>query len=152
YRDIRFSKDKSPYRTSVGIHFMHEANRTSDESLPGFFFHLAPGDSWVYSGMWQAEPGRLNRIRQAIVDRPRDWKKVRGAVPELEGESLKRAPPGYDPAHPLIDDLKHKGFTSGLELKETTVTRPDFPDAFVGACRTLDPLNRFLARAISVPY
>jgi uncharacterized protein (TIGR02453 family) len=152
YRDIRFSKDKSPYRTSVGIHFMHEATQTSDESLPGFFFHLAPGDSWIFSGMWRAEPSRLDRIRTRIADRPDEWKKVRAAVPKIGGESLKRAPPGYDPAHPLIDDIKRKGFTSGMSLKESTITRPGFPGAFVAACRKLDPLNRFLARAIGVPY
>jgi len=152
YRDVRFSKDKSPYRTSVGIHFMHDQTAGREDHLPGFFLHLAPADSWVYAGLWYAEANRLDQIRKAIVARSGDWKKVRASVPEIEGESLKRPPPGYDPAHPFIADLKRKGFSAGLPLKDAEVTGRDFPDRFVARCRTLDPLNRFLSRAIGLPY
>jgi uncharacterized protein (TIGR02453 family) len=152
YRDIRFSRDKSPYRTSVGIHFSHGQLDDEDEHLPGFFLHLAPADSWVHAGMWQPEPRRLLQIRKALVERPEKWKKVKAAVPEFEGETLKRAPPGFDPGHPLIEDLKRKSYTSGLSIKDSVVTRPDFPDQFVALCRSLDPLNRFLAQAIGIAY
>ncbi|MCI4352556.1 MAG: TIGR02453 family protein [Thermoplasmata archaeon] len=152
YRDIRFSKDKSPYRTSVGIHFMHDGGTENDEHLPGFFLHLAPADSWVYAGVWQPEPPRLDKIRKAIVARATDWKKVRASIPPIEGESLKRPPPGYDATHPLIDDLKRKGFSAGLPVKDPEVSGPNFPDRFVVLCQKLDPLNRFLARAIDVAY
>ena len=152
YRDLRFSKDKSPYRTSVGIHFMHEGVNETDEHLPGFFLHPAPADSWVYAGVWQPEPPRLDKIRKAIVARPAEWKKVRASVPAIEGESLKRPPPGFDPDHPLIEDLKRKGFSAGLAIKDIEVTGRKFPDRFVAVCRALDPLNRFLARAVEVAY
>lgn len=152
YRDIRFSRDKSPYRTSVGIHFSHERTGEEDEHLPGFFLHLAPGDSWVYAGVWMPEPRRLNQIRKAIVERSAEWKKVKAAVPPIEGETLKRPPPGFDPTHPLIEDLKRKGFTAGIEIKDSVVTARSFPDQFVAFCRTLEPLNRFLARAVHVDY
>jgi uncharacterized protein (TIGR02453 family) len=152
YRDIRFSRDKSPYKTAVGIHFSHEGTGADEEHLPGFFLHLAPGDSWVYAGMWQPEPARLNQIRKALVDHPSDWKRVRAAVPPIEGEALKRPPPGFDPAHPLIEDLKRKGFTTGVAIKDSVVTGPDFPDQFVALCRTLNPLNQFLSKAIRVAY
>jgi uncharacterized protein (TIGR02453 family) len=152
YRDIRFSRDKSPYRTSVGIHFSHEGAGDEDEHLPGFFLHLAPSDSWVYAGMWQPEPRRLLQIRQALIARPAEWKKVKAAVPEIEGETLKRAPPGFDPAHPMVEDLKRKGFTSGSSIKDSVVTSRNFPDQFIALCRSLDPLNRFLAKAIRVAY
>jgi uncharacterized protein (TIGR02453 family) len=152
YRDTRFSKDKSPYRTTVGIHFSHEPVGSEEEHLPGFFLHLAPSDSWVYSGQWMPDPRRLQQIRKALVDRPAEWKKVRAAVPGIEGEMLKRPPPGFDPAHPLIEDIKRKGFTSGLAIKDAVVTAGDFPDQFVALCRSLDPLNRFLSKAIGVVY
>jgi len=152
YRDIRFSKDKSPYRTSVGIRFIHERSSMPDPHFPGFFLHVAPGDSWVYAGMWRPDTSQLDRIRKAIVARPTEWKKIRTAVPEIEGESLKRPPPGFDPAHPLIDDLKRKGFAAGHELKDSAVQGPGFPGRFVALCQTLNPLNRFLARAVDVPY
>jgi uncharacterized protein (TIGR02453 family) len=152
YRDTRFSKDKSPYRTSVGIHVMHDAGRKGEESLPGFFLHISPGDSWVYAGIWQPERARLDQIRASIVKRTADWRKVRKALPEIEGESLKRPPPGFDPAHPFIDDLKRKGFTAGTALADEQIIGPGFPGRFAAVCRTLDPLNRFLATAMSIEY
>ena len=152
YRDIRFSRDKSPYRTSVGIHFPHEPVGAEEEHLPGFFLHLSPADSWVYAGMWRPEPPRLLQIRKALVNRPAEWKKVRAAVPEIEGETLKRPPPGFDPGHALIEDLKRKGFTSGLQIKDSVVTGRDFPDRFISLCRSLDPLNRFLSNAVGIAY
>ncbi|HZY92662.1 MAG TPA: DUF2461 domain-containing protein [Thermoplasmata archaeon] len=152
YRDIRFSKDKSPYRTSVGIHFMHDGGTSKEEHLPGFFLHLAPGDSWAYAGMWQAEGAQLERVRRSIVDRRADWKKVRDAIGEIEGEALKRPPPGFDPKDPYIGDIQHKGFTAGLQIPDADVIRDDFPRRFVGVCKTLDPLNRFLAKSIGLPY
>jgi uncharacterized protein (TIGR02453 family) len=152
YRDVRFSKDKSPYRTAIGIHFMLDSQKSRDESLPGFFFHVAPGDSWAYAGVWRPEPPRLDQIRRAIVDRSSEWKKVRAAVPDIEGEALKRPPPGYDPAHPWIEDLKRKGFTAGVPLKDAEITGPKFPDRFVARCQSLNPLNQFLARAIHIDY
>jgi uncharacterized protein (TIGR02453 family) len=152
YRDIRFSRDKSPYKTAVGIHFPHEGTGGEEDHLPGFFLHLAPEDSWVSAGMWQPDPARLLRIRKALVARPTEWKKVRSAVPELEGEALKRPPPGFDPAHPLIEDIKRKGFTTGLSIKDSVVTGRDFPGRFGSLCRSIDPLNRFLAKAVGVEY
>ncbi|MCI4335577.1 MAG: DUF2461 domain-containing protein [Thermoplasmata archaeon] len=152
YRDVRFSRDKSPYRTSVGIHFSHDGAQRKEDHLPGFFLHLAPADSWVYAGMWMADPPRLQMIRSAIVARSADWRKVRAAVPEIEGEALKRPPPGFSADHPYIEDLKRKGFTAGLPIKDAVVTLPDFAERFVSLCKSLDPLNRFLARSIALPY
>jgi uncharacterized protein (TIGR02453 family) len=152
YRDLRFSRDKRPYRTTVGIHFSHEPVGSEDEHLPGFFLHLAPSDSWVYAGMWRPDSGRLQQIRRAIVNRSTEWKKVRAVVPEIEGEVLKRPPAGFASTHPLIEDLKRKGFTAGRSMPDRVVTARGFPQRFVDLCRSLDPLNRFLARAIGVPY
>lgn len=152
YRDIRFSRDKSPYRTSVGIGFSPESTRQEEEGLPGFFVHLAPGDSWVYAGMWRPDPPRLHQIRRAIADRPSEWKKVRAAIPDIQGEALKRPPPGFDAAHPLIEDLKRKGFTAGLPIPDSEVTSAAFPDRFLERAQTLNPLNRFLAKAIGIDY
>jgi uncharacterized protein (TIGR02453 family) len=152
YRDIRFSKDKSPYRTSVGIRFMSDSGGKGEDHSPGFFLHISPGDSWAYGGVWMMEGPSLEAVRHAIADRPADWKKVKASVPEIEGESLKRPPSGYDPAHPFIDDIKRKGFSAGLSFKDDEVVGPGFPDRFVKACLKLNPLNRFLATAIGVDY
>jgi len=70
----------------------------------------------------------------------------------LWGESLKRAPPGYDPEHPLVEDLKKKDFVGMISLTPRQVTGPKFMDDFLGACRKMDPLNRFLAKAMGVAW
>jgi uncharacterized protein (TIGR02453 family) len=152
YRDVRFAKDKSPYKTNVGIHFFHEKVEESDESLPGFYLHLAPGACFVASGMWHPETQRLARIRKAIVAEPTAWGRVlRGGI-ELEGESLKRPPPGVDPDHKYIADLKRKDFIASVSYPDAQVTAPTFLENFVAGCRTLDPLNRFLAKATGIPW
>ncbi len=121
YRDIRFSKDKTPYKTAVGIRFMNGSAGMGEGHAPGFFLRLAPGDSWVYAGVWQMEGPPLDAVRKSIVDRSAQWKKVRAAVPEIEGEALKRPPAGYDPSHPFIEDIKRKGFSAGVGLTDAEV-------------------------------
>jgi len=152
YRDTRFSKDKSPYHTHLGIHFSHDAMGSNDAHLPGFFLHLEPGESAAYSGVWRPEPAALKAIRDAIVAKPAEWKKVTKKPVEPYGEALKRPPPGYDPSHPLIEDLKRKDFVGMISLTSKQLEGPNFTDAFVGACRAMDPLNSFLAKAMGVPW
>src|SRR5436309_1181144 len=74
---------------------------------------------------------------------------IRDAV---EGDSLKRPPPGYDPNHPFIRDLRRKDFVSSRSFRDTLVTSPQFLDSFIEACESMDPLNRFLAGAIGLPW
>jgi uncharacterized protein (TIGR02453 family) len=152
YRDIRFAKDKSPYRTAIGIRFMNDAGGKGEEHAPGFFLHISPGDTWAYGGVWQLEGPPLEGVRKAIAGRPDDWKEVRAGVPDIEGEALKRPPSGYDPKHPFIDDIKRKGFSAGVRLTDEEVIGPAFPGRFMKACLTLNPLNKFLARAMGVDY
>lgn len=152
HRDIRFSRDKSPYRTTIGIRFIHQKATMTEPHIPGFFLDLAPGDSWVYAGMWKPETSQLRDIRSGIVKRPKEWAAVRADVGEIEGTSLKRPPRGIDSSHPFVDDLKRKAFFSGREIPGSTVVRSDFPARFVRLCQELNPLNRFLAKSIGIPY
>ncbi len=151
YRDIRFSKDKSPYKTQVGIHFWH-AKAKRGESSPGYYLHIERGKSFLASGMWHPETPALNKIRKNIVAKPADWKRVLERTPRLEGEMLKRPPVGYSPDHPFIEDLKRKDFIAAFPFKETQITSQKFLDNFIESCRSLDPLNRFLAEAIGLPW
>ncbi|MCI4351080.1 MAG: TIGR02453 family protein [Thermoplasmata archaeon] len=152
YRDVRFARDKSPYKTNVGIHFFHEKNEESDESLPGFYLHVAPGACFVASGIWHPDPKRLVQIRKAIVAKTAAWSRVRRSGIELEGDSLKRPPPGFDPDHQYIADLKRKDFIASVSYRDTQITSPTFLETFVEGCRSLDPLNRFLAEATGIPW
>src|SRR3989475_6309732 len=130
YRDVRFSKDKSPYRTTVGIHFSHKGTMGKAEHLPGLFLHLESGESGAYSGVWQPDAPTLKRIRDRIVDEPNIWKKVARGKLQLQGESLKRPPPGYDPNHPFIQDLRRKDFVSSRSFRDNQVTSPQFLASF----------------------
>ena len=152
YRDTRFSKDKSPYRTNVGLHFWYRQGLGRESGLPGFYLHLSSGECFAASGMWHPEPPALTKIRDAIVARPDAWKRVVRATPALEGESLARPPKGYDPSHPLIADLRRKDYIASVRFRDHEVTAPTFPKDFLGACRTLNPLNRFLAESLGLSW
>jgi len=152
YRDVRFSKDKSPYRTTVGVGFPHRAAKGRAIHLPGLFLHLGPADSAAHSGVWEPDPPTLKRIRDGIVREPDAWKRVVRGRFHLEGESLKRPPPGVPPDHPLIHDLVRKSFAGTIEFREAQVTGPDFLGTFIEAGKAMDPLNVFLAKAIGLPW
>jgi len=151
YRDTRFSKDKSPYKTHVGIHFAHEDGASSGRNLPGFFFHLAPSESMVASGIWHPVPPDLVQIRDAIVADSTGWGKVLKGQIEIGGESYVRVPAGYDAGHPYADDLRRKDFYASRPFPDAAVVSGGFASKFEAACRELNPLNQFLADALGVP-
>jgi len=155
YRDTRFSKDKTPYKTHVGISFGHRSGK--DVHSPGFYLHLEPGEVFLGAGIWHPDTKSATAIRQAIVDRPAVWKKAAHAPAftksfRLSSESLARAPRGFDPDHPLVDDLRRKDFIAMRSLDEKTATSARFLDTFLGACREAGPLVRFLCDALGVAY
>src|SRR5438132_11614758 len=102
----------------------------------------------AHSGVWHPDAPTLKKIRDRIVEEPDAWKKVLRSRVSVECDSLKRPPPGYDPNHPLIQDLRRKDFVSSRSFRDNQVTSPEFCDSFIEACESMDPLNRFLAGAI----
>jgi uncharacterized protein (TIGR02453 family) len=154
-RDIRFSKDKSPYKTAAGIQFRHESGQ--DVHAPGFYLHLEPDSIFGGIGIWQPDTQTLNKIRDAIVEEPNRWRQIVSAETfaarfELSGDSLKRAPKGYDPDHPLIEDLRRKDFIAATSFTEAEACAPDFIDRFAESCRTGAPFVQFLTKAIGLPW
>jgi len=155
YRDIRFSKDKSPYKTHVGIDFRHRSGR--DVHGPSFYLHLQPGEVFAAAGIWHPERETLHRIRTALVEKPEPWKRAAHGKGfrsryRLSGDSLKRAPAGFDPDHPLIEDLKRKDHVAVAMLDERTVTSPDFLPVYAEICRAATPYVRFLCEAVGAPF
>jgi len=118
YRDTRFSSDKIPYKTHIGIHFSHESGK--DAHAPVFYLHLEPDGCFAAAGVWHPDNRALTKIRTAIVAQPEQWKKATRKL-ELEGESLTRPPKGFDPNHPFIEDLKRKDFVASVALTEEQV-------------------------------
>ena len=155
YRDTRFSRDKSPYKTHAGIHFRHET--TSDAHAPGFYLHLEPGHCFAGCGVWRPAGPALRRIRAHIDESPGAWKDASRSERfrrsfELVGDALVRAPMGFSVGHPLIEDLRRKDFIGVAKLDAGTVTAPDFIDTFADLCRDGAGFQRWLCLALGVPF
>lgn len=155
YRDVRFSKDKSPYKTMAAAHFRHATAK--DVHAPGFYLHLEPGGCFLGTGIWHPDAPTLAKIRENIVDDPDGWTAAKtdpafARAWQLSGESLKRPPKGYDADHPLIEDLKRKDFVSIASVEEEAVCAPDFLDRFAELCRSAAPFMRYLTRAVGASW
>jgi uncharacterized protein (TIGR02453 family) len=155
YRDVRFSPDKRPYKTHVSARFSHVMGR--DVHAPGFYVHLEPGGVFFAAGIWHPDPATLAKIRDFIVKHPAQWKKAINdanfcKLCTLEGDVLSRPPKGYDPRHPLIDDLKRKDFIAVTNLDEAEAFAPSFTDRFTAVCVAASPLMRFLTRALDLQF
>jgi uncharacterized protein (TIGR02453 family) len=155
HRDVRFSKDKTPYKTHLGIQFRHKQGK--DVHSPGFYLHIEPGGSFVGAGIWHPDSATLRKIRDAIVDDPAAWKKSAygkrfADVYRLEGDSLKRPPAGYDRDHPLVEDLMRKDFIGVASLPDRAITSEDLLREFAGMCKSADPFTRFLCSSVGVPF
>ena len=158
YRDTRFAKDKSPYKTHLGASFPWVAGMDADTAIShtehanGAYFHLQPGNNFAGGGMWQATRPRLDAFRQAILD---DEARVRAALedpafleefgPVESHETLKRVPPGYPPDHPRADMFRYKDIVFGRRLSDDEVYSPALPDILADAYWKATPVFRFLS-------
>ena len=151
HRDVRFSKDKSPYKTHAALSFRHADGK--EKPAPGFYLHLGPGEVFAGAGLWHAPSEAVKQVRDAIVRDPEAWTKVlRTCSIDASEDTLKRPPRGYDPEHRFVEDLKHQSFTTGVRFTQAEACADDFPERFAGACRKATPLMQFLARALGVPW
>ncbi len=155
YRDTRFSKIKTPYKTHLGIQFRHK--QAKDVHAPGFYLHVEPGGSFIGVGMWHPDSPSLKGIRARIDTDRRGWKRVRDNARfrdrfDFGGESLKRAPRDYDEDHPLIEDLKRKDFIASARFTQKEILSPDFLDNFEAHCKLAAPFIRWLCQAVDVPF
>jgi len=155
YRDVRFSKDKSPYKTAAALQFRHEQGK--DVHAPGFYLHLEPGSVFAGCGIWHPDTQTANKIRRAIATQTNDWlSAIRDTAFQktfiLEGESLKKPPRGFDADHPLVEDLKRKDFIGSVELSEQFVCQDDFLTQYVEMCKAASPLMRFLTEALGLAW
>lgn len=156
YRDVRFSKDKRPYKEHAACHFRHEAGK--DAHAPGFYIHFEPGEVLIGGGIWMPPNPHLDKIRQAIVDKPEQWKKItsgktfRKYFSHVVGDGLKRPPRGFDKDHPLILDLKRKSFFAMHKVDVKLVYTPDFIKEVERTFKALSPLLEFLTVALDLPY
>lgn len=145
YRDVRFSKDKSPYKTHLGMHFPH-ASSSEAVHAPGLYLHLEPKGCFLAGGVWQPDPKSLARIRDAIAWKQDEWREAKRGL-KLGGDTLSRAPRGYPADHPMLEDLKRKDFVASVNLSEKQVCSPRFMTDFLTAAKKMTPLLKFLSEA-----
>ncbi len=149
YRDLRFTRDKTPYKTHLGIQFRHDQGRNAH--APGFYLHLEASGSFAGAGVWRPDAASLKRVREAIIEDPRAYERAVGAN-TLEGDRLKRMPRGFDSGHPLAEDLKRRDFVAVAPISRRTATSSDLPQELAAAFKDSMPLMKFLCRAIGVPF
>jgi uncharacterized protein (TIGR02453 family) len=147
YRDTRFSHDKRPYKTHVGIKFHHSAGKDG----PVFYLHLEPEGCFAAAGIWHPDNVALTKMRSAIVKDPERWASVRKTI-ELEGDSLARPPRGFDTKHRFIDDLKMKDFITSIAFADRQLCNGKFLREFAAACRSMSPLVEFTTKALGYKY
>ena len=162
YRDTRFSKDKSPYKTHLaasfgwagdGVDAAAGRSHTENVHASGGYFHLQPGEIYVGGGVWHPDSAWITAFRQRLVDdlggfqkivEAPDFKDEFGTVGD-DGESLKRVPPGFPADHPAADLLRLKNVTFGRRLSDADATSPELPAVIADSFAAGTPLMRYLA-------
>lgn len=155
YRDTRFSRNKLPYKTNIGIQFRHE--RAKDVHSPGYYVHIDPDEVFIGVGMWRPDSDPLRMIRERIAARPAEWKRAIGSPAfrrhfSLGGESLQRPPRGFDKEHALIDDIKRKSFIAVRTLDVGDCLKPQFQRSIETSFKNASAYMEFLCKAVGVRF
>lgn len=153
FRDVRFSKNKLPYKTNMGAYISPGGKKSV---LAGYYLHIEPGGSFLAGGMWMPEGEALRKIRQEIDYNGNDLKKIlngkkfKATFGGLDPEhKLKTTPKNYTKDHPDIELLKHTSFICWTSFDDKTVLGKDFVKTAVKTAELLVPFNRFLNTAVS---
>ena len=153
-RDIRFSKDKSPYKSNMGIWLSTNKNY---KNSPGYYIHYEKGSSFIAGGLYCPEAEELKKVRKEIaffyedlekISSNATFKKEFGTLDRDETNVLKKAPKDYDPNHPAIEFLKLKSFTATQKISDELFIDKDFAKKITEKLIALKPLNEFLNRAL----
>jgi uncharacterized protein (TIGR02453 family) len=148
-RDIRFSNDKSPYKTHFGA-FIVRGGKQNGDKYAGYYFHIEPGASIIAGGAYMPPAPWLSAIREKIDEEPdriikiinsKEFVKVFG---EITGEKLKKAPKGFPPDHPNVDLLKFKSYLVVNEVSDKLVLSDKYFEYTVDVMKAMKPLNDFL--------
>lgn len=155
HRDVRFGKDKRPYKTNVGIQFRHEQGK--DVHAPGFYVHIEPENCFIGVGIWRPDGTALGKIRDRICECEAQWRTVTcdktfNRYFELSGDSLVRPPYGYAKDHPLIDDIKRKDFIAMAPIIDDKLITPSFIKQTLTHFHASNDFMQFLCQALELRY
>ena len=152
YRDVRFGKDKSPYKVNFGA-AISKGGKKSPDAL--YYIHLEIDNSFLAGGIYMPPSDLLAKVRQELDYNASEFKRIiehadfKKFFGQMEGEKLKKAPRGYDPDHENIELLKHKSYLAVSKLKNNQVLDKNFLDNCMKVYAAMKPLNDFLNRPIS---
>ena len=153
-RDVRFSKDKSPYKNNMGAYMNKEGKKSI---LGGYYFHCQPGQSFVGGGLWMPMPPELSKVRQEIdynldafkkIISSKKFKTTYGDLSRDAEYVLSRVPKGYEADNPAADYLKMKSFVAMTSLKDTDLVSKELTKKVLDAFDTLQPMLKFINESI----
>ncbi len=153
YRDTRFSRDRSPYKTALFLYFWHD--RADRDAMPAVYLHVEPNGSMVGGGIWKPATPKLEMIRRAIIGSPSRWASATAGDLGMacsSGRSLMRVPSGYDPLHPYAEDLRRKDFGVYRALSDQALVSPALVGEIEAGFRGAAPLVAFICDAIGLPF
>jgi len=151
FRDVRFSKDKTPYKAHFGAYFSNSGRKGPGA---GYYIHIEPGKSFAGGGLWMPEGPVLKAVRQEIDYNFPEFKKIIGGTKfgkmfsKMEGEQLKTLPQGYTADNPAIDYLKMKSFVVTTKIDDKELTAKTFVSKCMDVFTTMSPLVDFLNRPV----
>ena len=152
-RDVRFSKDKRPYKNNMSAYF-NAAGKKSN--LAGYYVHIEPQKSFIAAGVWMPEAAVLSKIRQEIDYNYDEWKSITQSAPFKKlfplginaNDTLQRPPKGYDDNNPAINSLKLKSFIGSRSFTDEAITHPDFIKEMSKTFKVLQPMVNFINRSL----
>ena len=151
YRDVRFSQDKSPYKTNLGAFIAPGGKKAM---LPGYYFHIQPAMFFSAAGKHMPDASELLKIRKAITLNTKEFLKIveskafRTRFDDLDGDRLSRPPKGFDAEHPAIEYLKLKSFTVSEAFTAKDAVSKEYPKMLAESFKAAYPLVTFLRRAL----
>lgn len=152
-RDVRFSKNKSPYKNNMSAYFNREGKKGNGA---GYYIHVQPGKSFMAAGIWQPEGPALSKIRQEIDYNFSEWQKITGATKfkkhfpnGLSGDNtLTRPPKGYDESNPAINFLKMKSFVTTTQFNDADLYSPSFVKVVASGFGAVKPFIDFINQSL----
>ena len=151
YKDVRFSKDKTPYNTYWSGRFKRATKRLRG----GYYFHIEPGNTFVAGGFWGPDANDMKRIRQDILSNYEDWNEMLAGKTlvktfgTMQGEKLISAPRGYDKDHPAIELLRYKQFLLRCEFADEDICSASFLKELSGTFKKMRPFLDFMSEVLT---
>lgn len=151
-RDIRFSNDKTPYKTNFGALIM-KGGRKNFTMHPGYYLHVEPGKCFISGGAYMPPPDMLTAIRGKISERTEEFLEIINSAgfkkyfSEIEGSRLKKAPKGFDPQHKHIELLKFKDYYVSIHVPDSEVVKPGYVNYALDVFRAIKPFHEFIDSA-----